>query len=329
MPTTDPAGRAIKNLITRQRITNGLQRETRRHIRRLIDATAAELARIDPTGVAARYQKARLERLLKRITVVGRTHYAALGKFATDFLIEWGSRQADWALLGLPESAGSVAVSSVREVVRSDAMHGDTLREWTRRAELEYLRETRRVVRRGTEAQAALGTMVSEVRGPVARKLRRSMDGIARTAITHVSNRAHMLAYEQNADVVSGVEYVATLDLRTTEICARWDGTVWKNGDPRIQVPPLHFNCRSQLVPVVDYEGLGIKPPTEGTRASVDGQVPASTRYEQWLRRRSPADQAAVLGAEKARRFRNDGLTLRDLITQDNRVLTLDDLDAR
>jgi len=47
------------------------------------------------------------------------------------------------------------------------------------------------------------------------------------------------------------VEYLAVMDNRTTDICRSLDGKTWPVGSPDVKVPPLHWNCRSQLL----YEG--------------------------------------------------------------------------
>jgi hypothetical protein len=45
------------------------------------------------------------------------------------------------------------------------------------------------------------------------------------------------------------VEFINPDDDRTSAVCQKvLSGKhVWKIGDPNIQVPPLHFNCRSSL----------------------------------------------------------------------------------
>lgn len=73
-------------------------------------------------------------------------------------------------------------------------------------------------------------------------------DRLARTVTNDVYNRAHIERYEDSG-VVDGVQFSAHMDDRTSEICEMLNGTIWAMGDPDIQVPPLHFNCRSRLVP--------------------------------------------------------------------------------
>jgi len=91
------------------------------------------------------------------------------------------------------------------------------------------------------------------------------------------------------------------LDSRTSAICRSLDGKEFKYGDGPL--PPVHFNCRSTTIPIVDYRTLGLRPPEEiigpARRASEGGQVSADTNYGQWLQRQSKEYQAEVLGKSR------------------------------
>ena len=50
---------------------------------------------------------------------------------------------------------------------------------------------------------------------------------IARTAVTEASASAREATYAANADVLRGVQIVATLDSRTTQVCRHYDGKVF------------------------------------------------------------------------------------------------------
>lgn len=78
---------------------------------------------------------------------------------------------------------------------------------------------------------------------------------LIRTETNHFHNEGELEAYKQ-----MGFEYfqfLATLDNRTSEICAEMDGKKFKvsEGIPGDNVPPLHPNCRSTIVPYFkEYE---------------------------------------------------------------------------
>lgn len=78
-----------------------------------------------------------------------------------------------------------------------------------------------------------------------------SLKRYARTKHTEVLNRGRLEAFESSG-VVSGYQYSAVLDDQTSEICRGLHGKKFKAGDEPI--PPMHFNCRSLLIPITKYE---------------------------------------------------------------------------
>jgi SPP1 gp7 family putative phage head morphogenesis protein len=158
---------------------------------------------------------------------------------------------------------------------------------------------------------------------------------LVRTSINQVANSASMVVYEANQDVTKKYQYVATLDSLTSPICRALDGQEFPYG--KGPTPPQHFNCRSKVVAVIDYKGLGF-PELESefeTRASKDGQVPANTTYGQWLKDQPLKTQQDVLGASKVPYFnrlvekygaRN---AMAKLVRDDGSELTLDQLRKR
>lgn len=86
----------------------------------------------------------------------------------------------------------------------------------------------------------------------------------ARTKFTETMNRARV-DYFSDSRVVSGYQYSAIMDGATTAICSGLHGKKFKAGSEPI--PPMHFNCRSVLVPITMFEEF---KPTEKIR----GQSP-------------------------------------------------------
>ncbi|MGK7720014.1 minor capsid protein, partial [Acinetobacter baumannii] len=69
-----------------------------------------------------------------------------------------------------------------------------------------------------------------------------------RTVRSHVANQTYLDTFKQLG--FEYVRFISVLDGRTSKLCAHLDGTVWRIDDPAKRVPPLHPNCRSELVPV-------------------------------------------------------------------------------
>lgn len=109
---------------------------------------------------------------------------------------------------------------------------------------------------------------------------------LIRTEVNHAANEATRQSYRECG--VEQYEYLATLDNRTSAICASLDGKVFRLADAAagVNYPPMHPNCRSTTVPYF--------PPDEfdehAVRAARDlggryHTVPASMTYPEWQRK--------------------------------------------
>lgn len=220
--------------------------------------------------------------------------------------------------------------ATLRSIVTSRPMHGELLSGWWDR------------VGRGTRNRLTQALNIGIVQGDssvaIARrwgvelgKTTRQAEALTRTAMAHVSAHAREETFKANDDVVKRVQWVSTLDSRTTDICMSLDGQVFDiGGGPR---PPAHFQCRSTIVPVLaTWEELGIpglRELPDGTRASMNGQVPAKTTYGEWLRRQPRSVQVDALGKGRAELFREGKLDVRQLVDADLKPLTLAELRDR
>lgn len=81
------------------------------------------------------------------------------------------------------------------------------------------------------------------------------------TSLTTVYNESRMNVFRglidpvgTTADTIPGFVYSAILDENTTDICTGYDGMAFKSDDPFMPQPPVHFNCRSVLIPVFGNE---------------------------------------------------------------------------
>jgi SPP1 gp7 family putative phage head morphogenesis protein len=97
----------------------------------------------------------------------------------------------------------------------------------------------------------------------LARELRKDMNTsynnavrVIRTEGTHVSAQADKNLYKEVG--LNEYEFLSTLDTRTSEICQEMDGEIFKLSEAKsgINFPPLHPNCRSTTLPVVDTSDL-------------------------------------------------------------------------
>jgi len=92
-----------------------------------------------------------------------------------------------------------------------------------------------------------------------------STERYARTKLTEVMNKGRM-AYFEESKIVDGYQYSAILDKVTTNICRNLNGKKFKKGTE--PVPPMHFNCRSVLIPITIFEDY--KPDTKIGDRTID-----------------------------------------------------------
>lgn len=244
---------------------------------------------------------------------------AQLKKIANDTVIR-GSFLADWF-----EQQGGRLQDKFEQEMQMGLLRGETIQELTQRI-------------RGTKAL--------DYTDGIMQASRNQAEALVRTSALSVSNNARMEVYGANDDVIQGVQWVSTLDDRTTFECMALDGCVWQfpegdgsadyvdyipvDHDKQFEPPPIHWNCRSTVVPVTySWDELGGRDADkvpEGKRASMDGEVAEGMTFEDWLGTKSESFQDEVLGPKRAEMWRAGEITLKGLTDQSNNPLTLDQL---
>lgn len=109
---------------------------------------------------------------------------------------------------------------------------------------------------------------------------------LVRTESSYIHNEAHFQAYKDYG--IEEYRFVATLDLRTSQICRERDGSVYRVNDKKIGVnaPPMHPWCRSTTIMNLDDETMHnlerfARDPVTGERM----KVPADETYKEWHKR--------------------------------------------
>ena len=95
-----------------------------------------------------------------------------------------------------------------------------------------------------------------------------ALERYARTKYTEVMNKGR-IAFFNESKIVQGYQYSAVMDGVTTVICRNLHGKQFKKGTEPI--PPMHFNCRSVLIPITMYEQM--KPDTKIGSRSIDSFI--------------------------------------------------------
>ena len=213
---------------------------------------------------------------------------------------------------------------------------GLQLKDWYKGLPDGQFRRLREAIRQGYVDGNTTQQIVQAIRGTrttsgILSISRRAAETTARTALSHTANVARNQVYRRNRKLIKSVEWVATLDGRTSAICRARDGKVYPtDSGPR---PPAHPACRSTTIPVLkSLRELGIKAdevPVKSTRASMNGQVSSELNYGAWLRKQPVSFQNEVLGIKKAQLFRRGDLAMDRFVDKKGNELTLDQLRER
>lgn len=311
------------------------------------------VAKIDPTGTpdAAR-QKKRLADLLAEIQGTIRGTYRDASTLLAREIREIIDAEATWTgnAINTATRASFVDVGLTRgflQTLVSDVLiQGAASKDWWGRQAGGLADKFADQMRAGMALGEANGKLIERVRGKTGQPgimnlARSSAERLVRASVQAAANTAREATYDENADLISALEWSATLDTRTSPWCIVRDGLKYtpKEHRPMGHTVPwlegpgkIHWGCRSTSVPVLkSWRDLGIDEDEipETTRASMDGQVPAAMTFEQWLRKQSITRQDTVLGAGKADLWRRGKITFRDLLDQNGRPLTTEELRAK
>lgn len=352
----DPREALIRAAFRVAQAQNAIAAERKQRLVQLFDDIAAEIARIDPTGVSRdRYQRLRIQKLLDRVEELTGEAFSEWHKGVRADMARLGRAEGLQVQADLIASLGDAgtqvkAFAPTQNLIKSildTSVFGDyergmeTLKGWSGVQEQATLRRVRQQLQLGLLNEESVDDMVRRIRGTrrgrgftggVAEMTTRQAATLVRTAATHVSAEARMLTFRENPRIVESVELVTALDSRVCPVCGAHSGDTWALDDDGILKPPLHLSCRCTLVAVVAWDRLGIEPPEPGMRAARDAdgnriQVSAEWDFDDWLRSQPMSVKRDVLGKRKAELFDAGKVRLAQLIGQDNRVLTLDELE--
>lgn len=327
LPEAAVHDRAVSHRIALTRYSNSVVRKMIAQLNRTEQSVVGRLQRADNETVAGQ----RLEQLLTEIRALQTegwslinarmdgdlTGIAAVEIAFTEKLVEAASAAPASALVDI--FTGAPALVQVMAAVKARPFQGRVLKDFLAGTEDSIAARIRDTIRQGFIDGSPTADIVRTLRGTAANGYkdglmegsRRGVEAMTRTAITHTANVAQQATYK-----ALGVErwrFVATLDSRTTLICAGLNGQEFKVGTgPQ---PPRHWGCRSTTIPVT-APIPGVKP----------FEFPS---YQTWLKGQPAAVQDDILGVTKARLFRSGALSVDRFTDKAGRVLTLSELRAR
>lgn len=200
--------------------------------------------------------------------------------------------------------------------VSSRAVMGSTLDQWfSTKLPQELATNLVSSLQQGVIQGVPTTQLVAQVRkGGAWANHERNLATVTHTAINFIAADARELTRKANDDLIKERQWLSTLDNKTSTICIVRDGLRYTASTPvkpiDHEIPygagpgKIHMRCRSTETWVIKSFrelGLDVDELDAGTRASMNGEVPASMNYLQWLQEKAtPRVQEEVLGVTRA-----------------------------
>ena len=260
-----------------------------------------------------------------------RKDFLTLAQNEQDHLLDYNE------LAGIVLFSSVLPESSIERLVDSAQLEGATVKAWNNGLNADQ--------KKRLECELKIGVSLGETTPMLAQRIahvleknKRDATAIALTGAGAIVSEIRQAFFEANDDVIKCYKYQATLDTRTSALCRAYDGLTWDKDykpighdlpfrKPRVNT---HFNCRSTIIPVTkSWDELGVdgmNDAPKGTRSSMNGYVPQDMTFNDWLKTQSPETIEKTLGKGRAELFMQGKITMRDLITQQGRVLDLSEL---
>lgn len=338
-----------------------------------------EAAGEKPTLNSAKYKAMLIDAQLTisdSYKLIAANHGASLSELAG---IEWKASNAMVnRAVGVDIVSGKIPPKILEAVTKAPVILGHSSADWWNGQDADFRTKFAGEMAKGTLLGETTPELIKRLRGagvfetPVAgspqgliKKAKRDAEALVLTSSATIANHARMESFKAKSDLIKGVQWLATLDSRTTPICMALDGKQWRFPDMKPvghdkQWPGLtaHWRCRSTQISVLySWEELaGKKLPSlddatlqervdqilesQGmpeekrlaakarARASMDGQVSKDHTYETWAKDKGANFIEQVLGPGRASLFNSGAMTFSDLTNQNNRPITLAQLEA-
>ena len=341
----------IGDAVDIQRYEATVQRQILKQLKDLEGQIVTELKNSNViTAVRKQTQDKRLTALLKKTRNSIGTAYKAISKSQTVILSEVAELSELQTVNAINKSikadlaSSSMSRNTLNAIASNTLIEGSPTKQWWSRKAIQFQNKFEDTVRMGMMqgqttdniVRSLIGTKVNKYKDGALTPQYRGAEAVTRSSIQTVANTARLDTYQNNSDIIKGIEWSSTFDNRTSQICMALDGLQWDmNYNPighskAFVGSTAHWNCRSTQVPITkSWEELGSKVKVEvpvSTRASMDGQVAGGKNYEQWLGTKSKAFQVEVLGVEKQKLWKAGKIGFTDLVNQRGNPLTLAEL---
>jgi SPP1 gp7 family putative phage head morphogenesis protein len=323
----------VQRLVSLRQYENAAAREVQAAFDLLRKDLVALLEKYPLDAVRPAWRERRLAALLKEADALINDFYRDIALKSRTALVDLGqlmstSRAKTLAGQGLRIALKLPTRLQIRAILSTSPIQGAVMRTWWAGQSVALRQQFSQQIRMGMLGGDTLGEMINRIRGTpigegrydggIMATSKRKAETLVRTSVNHIHSAADQLLYKANSDLVEEYEIFATLDTRTTILCASLDGQRFKVNDPEGLKPPFHWGCRTTTIPVVNYAALGLPQP-ERTRQT----------YEEWFAKQPLKTQELILGPTRAALVRKGEASFSDLLRSDGRTLSLEGLRAK
>jgi len=360
----DIASRLTMRDIALQRIGAGQWNKIARLLRQVERDIVRKLKDVDPSGPSRHaFRVRRLELLQKEVQGILRDGYNGINRTMRGDMRDMAGSEAASIASTVNRTVGvdlfTIGLSDDTLISLADdvLILGAPANEWWQGQARGTLDAYTREMRQGIATQESLSDLIRRIRGTrergfrdgIMQTTRNSAERMARTSVQSVANATRDAMFRANGDVLRGVQALAVLDTRTSDICIARSGSSWNvqtgrplpespRQEPYPGAPPWHWRCRTSLIPVVkSFEDmLGSKGTAldeqlrragPGMQASMNGQVSGDLTFGDVLPTWTEEEQIEALGRGKWTLWKEGKLTLPDMLDQNGRPLTVAELE--
>jgi SPP1 gp7 family putative phage head morphogenesis protein len=343
---TDKNDEIFEDILVRQLQSLRIDARFRKDVLKDLKRLEAEIvSKIRASGLEGQAVKTkRLQSLLNSVQKIIDRSYKNIDKSFKKAVTEFAKLEANRtdkvlkSVVGISTTA--LTAKQINNIYSEALIEGAPSSEWwlrqsekTKRAFTDNMREG--LLRGETNqqlVQRVRGTRSFNFTNGIMNTARRDSEALVRSSVQSVANMSRFETFEANQDIIKSYRHVSALDSRTSEVCVVRDGKRWKSETKEpighnlsFRVPPLHWNCRSTLIPEIE----GVTLADDAVRASVDGPVKANVSFDDFLKSKPQAFQDELLGKGKAQLYRSGKITLRQLLDQSGNPLTLTELKTK
>lgn len=219
---------------------------------RILENTQARLLR-EPTEI----QAGRLARLITDIQILTGQGFDELNEKIIADALELANDEVEFSAKALNQEVtvetATPAIAQIQQAVLREGMDAPigpktiTMQEALNQFSAKKSVEIQRTISDGILEGKTTPQIARDV-GALSNRQRPQVNALVRTNLNHSGSQARKAFSKENAEILKGDEWVATLDSSTTLICGGRDGIIYPIG--KGPFPPAHWNacCEDVLI---------------------------------------------------------------------------------